>query len=35
MELWNGYRLGPEGAVAYLGLDDAFPIDDLDDIFPV
>ena len=34
MELWNGYRLGPEGAVAYLGIDDAFPIDDLDDILP-
>ena len=34
MELWNGYRLGPEGAVAYLGVDDAFPIDDLDDILP-
>ena len=34
MELWNGYRLGPEGAIAYLGLDDAFPIDDLDEILP-
>ena len=34
MELWNGYRLGPEGAVAYLGVDDAFPIDDLDEILP-
>ena len=34
MELWNGYRLGPEGAVAYLGIDDAFPIDDLDEILP-
>ncbi len=34
MELWNGYRVGPEGAVAYLGLDDAFPIDDLDEILP-
>ena len=21
MELWNGYRLGPEGAAAYLGVD--------------
>ena len=29
MELWNGYRLGPEFAAAYLGVDDAFPIDDL------
>ena len=34
VELWNGYRLGPEGAVAYLGVDDAFPIDDLDEILP-
>ena len=34
MELWNGYRLGPEGADACLGIDDAFPIDDLDDILP-
>ena len=34
MDLWNGYRLGPEGAVAYLGVDDAFPIDDLDEILP-
>jgi len=34
MELWNGYRLGPEGAVAYLGVDDAFPINDLDEILP-
>ena len=34
MELWNGYRLGPEGALAYLGVDDAFPIDDLDEILP-
>ncbi len=34
MELWNGYRLGPECAAAYLGVDDAFPIDDLDEILP-
>ncbi len=34
MELWNGYRLGPEGAAAYLSVDDAFPIDDLDEILP-
>jgi Xaa-Pro aminopeptidase len=34
MELWNGYRVGPEGAVAYLGVDDAFPVDDLDEILP-
>jgi Xaa-Pro aminopeptidase len=34
MELWNGYRAGPEGAVAEFGMDDAFPIDDIDDILP-
>ena len=33
-ELWDGKRLGPEGAVATLGCDDAFPIGDLDDILP-
>jgi Xaa-Pro aminopeptidase len=31
-ETWDGYRAGPEGAVADFGLDDAFPIDDLDEI---
>ena len=31
MELWNGYRAGPEGVVTDFGMDDAFPIDDLDD----
>ena len=34
MELWNGYRAGPEGAVAEYGADDAFPISDIDDILP-
>jgi len=34
MELWNGYRAGPEGAVANYGVDDAFPISDIDDIAP-
>ena len=33
-ELWDGTRTGPEGAVANFGADDAFPIDDLDDILP-
>ncbi len=33
-EGWDGPRLGPEGAVDALGLDDAFPISDLDDILP-
>ncbi len=33
-ELWDGSRAGPDGAVARHGADDAFPIDDLDDILP-
>jgi Xaa-Pro aminopeptidase len=33
-EIWDGYRAGPEGAVADFGADDAFPIDDIDDILP-
>lgn len=33
-ELWNGKLLGPEAAVSELGMDDAFPIGDLDDILP-
>ena len=33
-ELWEGKRLGPEGAVSQLGFDDAFPIGDIDDILP-
>ena len=34
MELWNGYRAGPDGAVTYFGVDDAFPIGDMDEILP-
>lgn len=34
MELWNGYRAGPEGVCARYGADDAFPISDMDDILP-
>lgn len=34
MELWNGYRAGPDGAVQDYGMDDAFPINDIDDILP-
>lgn len=34
MEIWNGYRAGPEGACEDFGADDAFPIDDIDDILP-
>ena len=33
-EIWNGKRFGPEGAVEFFGADDAFPVDDIDDILP-
>ncbi len=33
-EQWDGYRAGQEGAVAEYGMDDAFPIEDIDDILP-
>ena len=33
-EQWQGRRAGPEGAVSRYGADDAFPIDDIDDILP-
>jgi Xaa-Pro aminopeptidase len=33
-ELWDGRRAGLEGAVSTFGADDAFPIDDLDEILP-
>ncbi|MFY8123516.1 MAG: aminopeptidase P N-terminal domain-containing protein, partial [Silanimonas sp.] len=33
-ELWDGRRAGPEGAVAGYGIDDAYPIDDIDEILP-
>lgn len=33
-ELWDGLRAGQAGAVENYGADDAFPIDDLDDILP-
>ncbi|GGX75906.1 Xaa-Pro aminopeptidase [Saccharospirillum salsuginis] len=33
-EIWDGYRAGPDGAVAEYGADDAFPIDDIDEILP-
>ncbi len=33
-ETWHGRRAGQEGAVADFGADDAFPIDDIDDILP-
>ena len=33
-ELWHGYLLGPDAAIEELGVDDAYPIDDVDDIIP-
>ncbi len=33
-ELWDGSRVGPEGTIENFGADDAFPIDDIDDILP-
>ena len=32
--LWEGEQVGPERAVSAYGFDDAFPLDDLDDILP-
>lgn len=33
-EMWDGKMLGPEGAIKQLGFDDAFPINDIDEILP-
>lgn len=33
-ETWNGRRAGLDGAVEQYGADDAFPIDDVDEILP-
>jgi len=33
-EMWNGRLMGPENAQETLGVDDAFPISDIDDILP-
>ena len=33
-EAWDGPRFGQEGAVEVFGMDDAYPIEDLDDILP-
>ncbi|MGH8076286.1 MAG: aminopeptidase P N-terminal domain-containing protein, partial [Lysobacter sp.] len=33
-EGWDGPRFGPEGALEAFGLDDAYPITDIDDILP-
>lgn len=34
METWHGRRAGLEGALDLYGADDAFPIEDMDDILP-
>ncbi len=34
MEIWNGRRAGLEGACSIFGANDAFPIEDMDDILP-
>ncbi|MDP1775838.1 MAG: aminopeptidase P N-terminal domain-containing protein, partial [Moraxellaceae bacterium] len=34
MEIWNGYRAGPEGAVANFGADQSFVIDELTQRLP-
>ncbi len=34
MEVWNGRRAGLDGAVEQFGVDDAFPIADIDEILP-
>jgi len=34
MEIWNGRRAGLEGACELYGANDAFPIEDMDDILP-
>jgi len=33
-ELWDGRRAGQDGAIKNFAADDAFPIDDIDDILP-
>lgn len=33
-EAWDGARLGPEGVVQTLGMDDAYPYTDMDEILP-
>jgi len=34
MELWHGFRAGPEGVCEKFAADDAFPVGDIDDILP-
>ena len=33
-ETWDGHRMGPLAAKNKLGAEDAFPIDDIEDILP-
>ena len=33
-ETWDGRRFGVDGVLEHFGVDDAFPIDDLEDILP-
>ncbi|MES2888291.1 MAG: aminopeptidase P N-terminal domain-containing protein [Pseudomonadota bacterium] len=33
-EIWDGLRLGPQAAPAALGVDQAFPVDQLDQLMP-
>jgi Xaa-Pro aminopeptidase len=33
-ELWDGKRATPDGAISEFGADDAFPINDIDEILP-
>ncbi len=33
-EMWNGVRVGPDGVVSDYAADDAFPIDDIEEILP-
>ena len=33
-ERWHGHITGPERAMQFFGMDDAFPISDIDDILP-
>ena len=33
-EIWNGYRYGPEGVIENFDADEAYPIDDLEEILP-
>lgn len=34
MEIWNGYRMGPEGVVTHLLVDEAYPNDAMDEQLP-